>query len=118
MAEVITLIDGKNEIVRNLRDMQSLVEKYMGFEAYRFLRDCLDENEKELSECRSCYKDLEDLRDKGEELVQSLERQCNSLDDVICCGEFNRVELERILKDITESVRGFEKALERDDGQL
>lgn len=46
----ITLRDGKNETMLTEQDFEYLVDKYMGFEALRFLRELRENGDAEISE--------------------------------------------------------------------
>lgn len=46
----ITLRDGKNETMLTEQDFEYLVDKYMGFEALRFLRELRESGDTEISE--------------------------------------------------------------------
>ena len=107
MAEIITLIDGKNETVHDMNDALSLVEKYMGFEAYRYMRDKLYDIEDELKQTRSCFQEKEELQEKADLLSERIKKHCDELDELLHWEPLEKAELEELLERMCESVRNY-----------
>jgi len=84
MVNVITLPDGRNETIFNERDFMELLDKYMGFEARRWLEewlrensdtDCIEALEKEMDKLIEHHKEtMEELRNQSE-TIASLVRE-------------------------------------------
>lgn len=107
MFETITLSDGRNETAHSMWDLLPLVERYMGYEAYRFMRESLEEGEAELKECRSCIRELEDVKARAECLASDVESQCSSLEEVILWEPIEKHEVETVLDGICTAVRRY-----------
>ncbi len=107
MFETITLSDGRNETVHNMQDVLPLIEKYMGFEAYRYVREKLDDLEKELQEARCYFQEYQELRDRTYCLTKDIRDQCNSLEEIIQYEPLDKDEINTVLDGICEAVRAY-----------
>ncbi len=108
MFETITLSDGRNETVHSMRDLLPLIERYMGYEAYRFMREKLDEAEDELREARGAYGELQEIRDRADLLTCEIRRQCNSLEEILLWEPLEKHEIDAVLSGICEAVRCYD----------
>lgn len=68
MAQVMSLIDGKNETIFDASDFEELVDKYMGFEAKRYFHEILEE----LAGYEDNLGSYEELEEKVESLTEEL----------------------------------------------
>lgn len=59
MPRVLKLSDGKIETLFDAKDLEYLIDKYMGYEAVQYFRELMNEVEEERQEVRSTRSDIE-----------------------------------------------------------
>ena len=90
MANVITLPDGRNEAIFDERDFMELVERYMGFDARRWLEDWLGENDDAADYIDDLEKEADGLRAHHREVMTELRTHSETIAKLIREKEIDR----------------------------
>lgn len=93
MADVITLPDGRNEIVFNERDFMELLEEYMGAEARGWLEDRFSEKDGDAAYVYDLEKEADGLRERYREVMAELLTYSETIAKLIREKEIDRKAL-------------------------
>ena len=93
MADVITLPDGRNEIVFNERDFMDLLEEYMGAEARGWLEDRFSEKDGDAAYVYDLEKEADGLCERYREVMAELLTYSETIAKLIREKEIDRKAL-------------------------
>ena len=90
MADVITLKNGRNEIVFDERGFMDLVDEHMGSEARRWLEDWLGNNDDVADYIDDLEKEADGLRAHHREVMTELRKESETIAGLIREKEIDR----------------------------
>ena len=93
MADVITLKNGRNEIVFDERSFLELVDEHMGPETRRWLEDWLSENDDASDYIEDLEKELTGAKDHHKAVMAQLRQQSETIANLIREKEIDRKAL-------------------------
>ena len=93
MADVITLKNGRNEIVFDERSFLDLVDEHMGSEARRWLEDWLHENDDASDYIDDLEKELTSAKEHHKDVMAQLRQQSETIASLIREKEIDRKAL-------------------------
>jgi hypothetical protein len=93
MADVITLKNGRNEIVFDERSFLDLVDEHMGSEARRWLEEWLGENDDASDYIDDLEKELTGAKEHHKDVIAQLRQQSETIAGLIREKEIDRKAL-------------------------
>ncbi len=93
MADVITLKNGRNEIVFDDRSFLDLVDEHMGPEARRWLEDWLSESDDDSEYIDDLEQELSGVKDHHKDVMAQLRQQSETIASLIREKEIDRKAL-------------------------
>ena len=93
MVKVITLPDGRNETIFNERDFMELVDRYMGFEARRWLEEQLDGKDGNAGYIEDLEKEADELIAHHKEVMEELRKQSETIAGLVREKDIDRKAL-------------------------
>ena len=93
MADVITLKNGRNEIVFDERSFLDLVDEHMGPEARRWLEDWLSESDDDSEYIDDLEQELASAKDHHKDVMAQLRQQSETIASLIREKEIDRKAL-------------------------
>lgn len=93
MADMITLPDGRNEIIFDGRNFMDLLEEYMGPEARGWLEDWIDEKTSEAAYVFDLEREADGLREHHREVMMELLTHSAAIAELIREKEIDREAL-------------------------
>lgn len=93
MADVITLKNGRNEIVFDERSFLDLVDEHMGPEARRWLEDWMAENDDDSDYIDDLEQELAGAKDHHKDVMTQLRQQSETIASLIREKEIDRKAL-------------------------
>ena len=93
MADVITLKNGRNEVVFDERGFLDLVDEHMGSEARRWLEEWLGENDDASDYIDDLEKELAGAKDHHKDVMAQLHQQSETIASLIREKEIDRKAL-------------------------
>ena len=97
---IITLWDGRNEPVTEMRDMLYLVDEYMGMDARWWFEDWLKDQEDTEKAYDDLWKDYEAEQKAHKDTIMEIESKVKKLAEIIEYKEFDGKAAENALRDI------------------
>ena len=96
MADVITLKNGRNEIVFDERSFLDLVDEHMGPEARRWLEDWLSESDDDSEYINDLEQELAGAKDHHKDVMAQLRQQSETIASLIREKEIDRKTLSTV----------------------
>lgn len=93
MADMLSLIDGKTEIVFDERDFTELVGRYLGSDAVRWLEAKLDEVQESLDYSDSLEKEMQAEREEFRGVIYEIREQSEILAGLISEPKYDRKKI-------------------------
>lgn len=97
---IITLWDGRNEPVNEMREMLYLVDEYMGMDARWWFEDWLNEQEDTEKAYDDLWADYEKEQKAHKEAIHEIETEVKKLAEIIEYKDFDAKAAEDALRDI------------------
>ena len=91
--DMLQMNDNTIEYVSDMRDFLDLVDKYMGFDARRWLEEYIDDSEEAWKYNAELEKDVEGMHEYHKDVMRSIRKHSENLAHLISEKELNRREI-------------------------
>ena len=91
--EMLSMNDGTIEYVSDLRDFCELADKYMGFDARRWLEELIEEEFEASAYAEELEKEIDGLKEYHREVIRSIRKHDERLGELIREKELDRKEI-------------------------